>query len=64
MTFIQSPSVDPALATWSWQHQGMYVDTDGSLLQKWFAGTAKGTLSADSAILRTDECRSIYGAML
>ena len=53
----------PALAKWTWSFQGIFADTDGSLIGKSFCKNknsdctgAGGTIVADSGLLRDSEC--------
>lgn len=51
----------PALASWSYPHQGILKDTDGSLLRQYFGGQANGTLHAAHDMLRLQECTLVGG---
>jgi hypothetical protein len=51
----------PALASWSYPHQGIMKDTDGSLLRQYFGGQANGTLHAAHDMLRLQECTLVGG---
>jgi len=43
--------------------QGIFVDTDGSLLAQYLGGQPNGTLHAWNAMLRPDECTPVEGKL-
>ncbi|KXZ49223.1 hypothetical protein GPECTOR_22g814 [Gonium pectorale] len=73
ISFANSDGSKPALSYWSWGHQGVYLDTDGSLLNartlpdgllpSWSLGAGATWHSAvDSELFDPDECVYVRGA--
>ncbi|KXZ47885.1 hypothetical protein GPECTOR_32g498 [Gonium pectorale] len=75
LSFIQSSGGSPALSHWTWGHQGVYLDTDGSLVNAanlppelseslpWPVGTSGATWhsAVESELFNPVECTYVRG---